>query len=117
MQLETWLMLFTCIFWSELQAVLGSWDKTCTPFTRSFGPHPSGICGRRIDETLSLLCMGDYNEGPSFFRKKRETENNGNNFNRFGTVAINEDANFNTYWVIPKYICRQNKTVFGYKIV
>lgn len=59
-----------------VQAVSANWDRVCTPFTRSLGPHPRGVCGQRIDETLEVLCIGGYNEFPSssnYFRKKRET--------------------------------------------
>jgi hypothetical protein len=54
--------------------VSANWNKVCTPFTKRFGPHPHGICGSRIDETLGLLCIGGYNEFPSFndARKKRD---------------------------------------------
>jgi len=72
---DVWLVLVTCIL-MLVQTVSANWDRVCTPFTRSFGPHPRGICGRRIDETLELLCVAGYNEYPStnsFFRKKRDT--------------------------------------------
>jgi len=72
---DVWLVLLTCIL-MLVQTVSANWDRVCTPFTRSFGPHPRGICGRRIDETLELLCVAGYNEYPStnsFFRKKRDT--------------------------------------------
>ena len=59
-----------------ISVVSANWDKVCTPFTKRFGPHPHGICGSRIDETLSLLCIGGYNEFPSFndARRKRDID-------------------------------------------
>ena len=74
MQHEAWYVLVLWFVSTELQCVMAAWERTCTPFTKSFGPHPRGLCGRRIDETLSLLCMGNYNQSPGQYRQKRETE-------------------------------------------
>ena len=74
MRTEGW-MVVTMFIVSSLKTALANWDRVCSPFTKSFGPHPQGICGNRIDETLDLLCVGGYNEYPSYggFRKKRDT--------------------------------------------
>lgn len=71
---DTWYMAATCLMYSLLSVVSANWGKVCTPFTKRFGPHPHGICGSRIDETLDLLCIAGYNEFPSYnvFRKKRD---------------------------------------------
>ncbi|XP_060600844.1 con-Ins Im2-like [Ruditapes philippinarum] len=74
MRIEKWMILTIIFTMYSFNAVLANWDRVCSPFTKSFGPHPHGICGSRIDETLDLLCVGGYNEYPSYggFRKKRD---------------------------------------------
>ncbi|XP_053398358.1 molluscan insulin-related peptide 3-like [Mercenaria mercenaria] len=73
MNIDTWYIV-TMLTISLFHSVTANWNRVCTPFTKSFGPHPHGLCGSRIDETLDLLCVGGYNEYPSYggFRRKRE---------------------------------------------
>nr|ALJ03494.1 insulin-like peptide 2 [Sinonovacula constricta] len=72
--------------------VRANWDRTCTPFTRSFGPHPAGLCGRRIDEMLQFLCYDGYNESP-YSRKKRDTEEKPHQSELGSLLIPREEAN------------------------
>lgn len=73
MRSYTWILVLILII-SLVDVVMATWNRVCTPFTKSFGPHPYGICGNRIDELLDVLCIGGYNEYPNqnSFRRKRD---------------------------------------------
>ena len=68
MRLDSWNGVFVWFMILELQTVLATWSKYCTPLTKSLGPHPRGICGNQINEMLSLLCYMGYN------RRKRDVD-------------------------------------------
>ncbi|XP_052808151.1 con-Ins Im2-like [Mya arenaria] len=75
------LLVLLSLVMSLLRAVCADWERVCTPFTRSFGAHPGGICGHRLDEMLDVLCVDGYNQYPSqssgyggYFRRKRHTK-------------------------------------------
>ncbi|WAR07386.1 hypothetical protein MAR_017344 [Mya arenaria] len=59
------LLVLLSLVMSLLRAVCADWERVCTPFTRSFGAHPGGICGHRLDEMLDVLCVDGYNQYPS----------------------------------------------------
>ncbi|KAL3882335.1 hypothetical protein ACJMK2_028688 [Sinanodonta woodiana] len=68
-------MLVICVFSAGFNSVFAAFERSCSTWTVSRGPDPRGICGRRLDETVKLLCgTFGYNGRPSFYKKKREAE-------------------------------------------
>ncbi|KAK3576341.1 hypothetical protein CHS0354_039275 [Potamilus streckersoni] len=56
MQNETLTLLVLCFVTIEFRSMFASIERTCSPLTINRGPDPRGICGRKMDETVKLLC-------------------------------------------------------------
>ncbi|KAK3096599.1 hypothetical protein FSP39_001578 [Pinctada imbricata] len=51
-------LLWFGIMCLNMHTIFAGFERICTGNER---PHPQGICGSYIPETLHLLCMGSYN--------------------------------------------------------